>query len=113
MHYEDVQAIDREAAERAFASGEPALVTRALVALALHERDWRWVQNQALSRLSDPNPEIRGTAATCLGHLARLHGASDHHVKEALEQLVGDPLIAGRVEDALDDIQQYARRPSE
>ena len=49
-------------------------ICQALVSIAFYEQDWPWVQEQCLVLLSNKASAIRGLAATCLGHIARMHG---------------------------------------
>ena len=108
--FSDVQKIDRDAALNGLLSGNPRLVCTALVSIAYHDEDWRWAQDQFLNFLESPNPEISGLAATCLGHLARIHRVLDKEkVLLALQGYVADPRISGRVSDALDDINMFLR----
>lgn len=108
MRYHDVDPIDRTEAERALASEDPQRINHALLSLALHDPDWRWVQERILVFLGHRDPEVRGLAATCLGHLARIHGQIDERAVAALLALRGDPLVRARAEDALEDISQFA-----
>ena len=108
--FENVGPIDRAAAEVEFASGDSLRICKALVSLAFHDPDWHWVQDICLRFLNDNNPEIGGVSATCLGHLARIHGKLDRErVVAALRNRLDDPEIGGRVEDALDDISESPR----
>jgi hypothetical protein len=53
---------------------------------------------------------MRGLAATCLGHVARIHKRLDLDlVLGALVPLKSDPVIGGYVRDALDDIKFFLR----
>jgi HEAT repeat protein len=80
------------------------------VALAYHDSDVGWVQDLCLSLLADHDPGVRGTAALCLGHLARIHGTLDlHRVVPALKALLNDPEVRGTVMDAMDDIQIFIK----
>jgi hypothetical protein len=100
--------MDRNAVEAALRSGDSSAISRALVAAALHDPDWAWVQEHSLRLLSAAEPDVRGVAATCLGHLARIHGMLDlDRVEPRLRELRHDPALGGRAEDALDDIQQF------
>ena len=54
------------------------------------------------------NPDISGLAAICLGHLARIHGQFEKDkVIPILRSRLNDTAIAGRIEDALDDIKMF------
>jgi len=51
---------------------------------------------------------LAAVAATCLGHLARIHRQLDTDaVTAALDRQRGDELVGPRAEDALDDIDLY------
>ncbi|MFE7741497.1 hypothetical protein [Nocardia sp. NPDC057455] len=66
--------------------------------------------DRALVLLDSPDSDMRAAAATPLGHLARIHRAIDgERVVPVLSQSSNEPEIAGRVEDALDDIAVFAR----
>lgn len=83
--------IGRKDAETAFRSGKVEAICDALVRLAYHDSDWRFVQGRCLEFLKHENPDVRGLAATCLGHLARIHGTLDlQFVKPLLTALVVD-----------------------
>lgn len=104
----------RESAEPVLRAAEVTEETfEALVAVALHERDGTWVQEHCLRLLNSPDPQLQALAATCLGHVARLHPEIDHAAAvAALERLRSDGSVAGTVEDALEDIAQFARSES-
>lgn len=104
--FEQTHPISKADAATAFESDDPALICSALVSVAFHESDWRWAQDRCLEFLEGGNPEIGGLAATCLGHIARIHKMLDKkRVVAALRMHLANPDIAGRVEDALEDIE--------
>lgn len=108
MKFNNPEPKTKEELESNFASNDINLITNSLVALSLYEKDWRWAQDICLHFLDNDNPDISGLAATSLGHIARVHHHLDKEkVVSALEQKVNDPLIGGRVQDALDDIEIY------
>lgn len=108
--YQNYQPIDRKVAEDAFASRDAKNICEALVSVALNDPDWRWAQNQCLYFLGNKSPEIRGLAATCLGHIARVHRQLEKEkVLSALREHLNDDPILGRVEDALDDIGMFLK----
>lgn len=107
--WHQVHPIQRDDALQVFASGDARQICRALVSVAFHERDWQWAQEQCLRFLAHDEAEISGLAATCLGHIARIHGILDkEQVVTALRQRLGDPRITGQIDDALDDIAMFA-----
>jgi hypothetical protein len=75
--FKDVVPVERALAADAFGSGDVMKICDALVAVAFHDQDWRWVQEQCLRFLENEDFQISGLAATCLGHLARIHGQLD------------------------------------
>lgn len=104
----EVLPITRDAALNAFASDDPDRICEALVSVAYHEPDWRWAQERCLALLASADAQVSGLAATCLGHLARIHRVLDkNRVVSALQERRKDPRIAGQVEDALDDIEMF------
>ena len=101
----------QELATEDFLSGDKNRICKSLVGAAFYEPDWRWVQNKCLDFLSHEDDEIRGLAATCLGHLARIHGVIDEQrVVPAIKALLNDPACAGQADDALCDIRQFVTK---
>jgi hypothetical protein len=102
------QSVTREDAHHAFSSGNVERICSALVSVTFHDPDLHWVQGVCLGFLENGDSRIRGLAATCLGHLARIHRSIDkERVLRALRNHLSDAAIAGRVEDAIDDIQTF------
>jgi HEAT repeat protein len=109
--YQDVGSITREQAEQALRSGSPEARTEALLSLAYHDRDWEWVQERCIQSAHDEDPGVRGMAALCFGHLARIHRQLNlDRVLPVLHGLQKDPEVAWRVNDALDDIEVFLGR---
>ena len=107
--FSEVPEISRDDAYRAFSSGNAEEICGALVAITFHDPDLQWVQDLCLGFLSNGDSRISGLAATCLGHLARIHRSIDKEkVLGALRQHLSDDEIAGRVEDAIDDIEMFS-----
>lgn len=110
MKYKAEGRTSWERASEVFASGDVGEISAALVAVALNDSNWRWVQNRCLEFLNNDNFEIRGVAATCLGHIARIHGRLDEDkVMPALRERLNDQAISGRIEDAIEDIGMFLR----
>lgn len=100
--YEELGPMGREGAEAAFARGVPEDVSRALLRLALHDDDWRWVQERCLELSGHPDVWVRRNSATALGHIARIHGQLDTaRAVPVLEGLKEDEEVAAWAEDAL------------
>ena len=110
LTYEEIGPIPRPQLERDLASGDPDTVCRAVVSAALFEEDWSWVEGWCMRLARDPRPQVRGCAATSLGHLARIHGVLHlEDVLPLLEELVADAAVGGRAEDALADIRRFVK----
>jgi len=76
--------------------------------LDLADSDPRAVQDLCLRLLDGGDRPLAAVAATCLGHLARIHRQLDTDaVTAALDRQRGDELVGPRAEDALDDIDLY------
>ena len=109
MQFENVEAIDRFSAEIALASNDATKICQTLVSLAFHEPDWQWTQNRCIEFLQSGDMNIAGVSATCLGHIARIHGKLEKEkVIAALRLKLDRNEIAGVVEDALDDISIFS-----
>lgn len=95
----------------AIASGDGPLIVSTLLGVVMSDPDWHWLQEQCFELLDHREVEVRAAAAISLGHIARLHGRLDRHrAVRSLELLRhAEPALAGRVEDALDDIEMFAK----
>jgi hypothetical protein len=116
LQYEEVLPINRRDAEATLASGSADAIVHALLRSAYHDPDWRWVQEQCIRLSRHADPDVRGIAVLCLGHLARIHRRLD--VDRALPVVHAgladaDPTVAGHAEDALDDLAMFLGIPAQ
>ena len=96
MRYHDVEEMSREQLSVEFSSDDDDRVAVAPVSAAYYEGDWHWVQEQCLELLKGDRSDLRRVAATCFGHLARIHGTIDgNRVVPVLQALKQDPQAAG------------------
>jgi hypothetical protein len=111
MEYREPKQLTKTEAEEVFAAESDLHALReALVSVALGEEDWRWVQGKCLHFAAHEDPSVRSIAATCLGHVARIHRKLDLDVvMPTLEGLLKDPETEGFAEMALDDIRMFVR----
>jgi hypothetical protein len=110
MQYREVQERGRQEIELLLRSPEKMDRLDALLSATYYDPEWRWVQNRCLEFLSHGDHEERGLAATCLGHLARIHKELDIElVLSRLAPLKNDPLVGSSVQDALDDIRFFLK----
>lgn len=108
MKYQEVSPITRHDAEIAFSSGNPDSICDALVSITFYDSDWRWVQDWCIHFSNHPVNYVRGLAANCFGHLARIHGCLEKEkVIAILQKLLDDPEVCGRAEEALEDIKMF------
>lgn len=108
MMYEELGPISRADAERELASGVRDRVCRALLRVALFHEDRSWIEKTLLRYLDDDDPWTRGVAATCVGHLARIHRTVDLTLLlPRLKSLLADPQAGAKARDALDDIRMF------
>ncbi|MEV8438341.1 hypothetical protein AB0425_13265 [Actinosynnema sp. NPDC051121] len=94
----------------AIESDDVRLATQSLLELTYNDPDGEWVEQVVLKHLDTRyDDQLRALAATCLGHVARIHGRITRRtVVPTLRALLSDPGLAGRAQDALDDIDQFA-----
>ena len=110
MEYQGIDPIPRPEAEAIFRGCDLEKTRLTLVRVAFHEPDYEWAQDRCLEFCNHDDAEVRGVAVTCLGHIGRIHGKLNmSKVGPVLERLLSDPLVAGRVEDALSDIKRFKR----
>lgn len=110
MKYETVEPISKDQAEYLLAENHCETICRTLVRVATFEPDRRWAQSQCLKLASHEDSFVRGVAATCLGHLARIHKAIDENeVMPVIRQLLQDKDPQTRViaEDTISDFSIY------
>jgi hypothetical protein len=108
--YQDVLPIKKNDAEIFFASNEIEKIATTLVSISFYEKDWKWVQDKCLEYLFHPDDVISGLAATCLGHVARVNRKLEKKkVIILLRSRLDNLQIAGRIEDAIDDINTYIK----
>ena len=85
-------------------------ICEGLLSITFYEKDWKWCQDQCLSLLKHENLNVSGLAATCLGHIARIHRKLDKVlVIHELKKYLSNEIISGQVQDALDDIELYLK----
>jgi hypothetical protein len=89
-------------------SNNKDLVVRTLMDITFNFDDSEWIVDRCIELIADPSEDIAGLAVTCIGHVARMHGKLDlKKVMPILTSALNDARIKGRVEDAIDDINQF------
>ena len=114
MKYEDIRPISRRELVDALASDSDERAAKAVIAVALHDRDWSWAEQQCLLALHDKRHDVRTAAVVGLGHIARIHGKSNLSIViPALEALRSHQALRGAVEDAIEDILMFVDQTPE
>ena len=74
-------------------------------------QDWKWKQDLCIEiAKSMKDSDLCGLAVTCLGHIARIHNKIEKNkVIQELYNLRDKTYISCRIEDALDDINMFAK----
>ena len=108
--YREVPAFERRAALAALDSGDVDRMVDALLGLALHDPDWKWIQDLCIRYSGHPHANVRGIAVLSFGHVARIHGKLETDrvlpiLRRALQD--PDPLVRGQAHSALADVQFF------
>mgnify|MGYP000845725764 FL=1 len=111
MEYHNIPSIDRKTALAIFESNNVEKICHALLSITFYDSDWRWVQEICLKLLASDNHNISSLAATCLGHIARIHKTLDKdRVVSALYSKINTcQENKGSIEDALEDIEIFLK----
>ncbi len=109
FEYREPTSIEAEDALEIFNSEDVDSICDALIGLTYHHSDWVFIQAQCEYLSSHNSIQVRSLAATCFGHIARIHGKlKADTVIPILNKLISEPEIEGIVEDAISDIQIFA-----
>jgi hypothetical protein len=82
---------------------------QAMLDLVRHDPEREQLQRILLDVTGGADRELAQLAVTCLGHVGRIDREVLPEVVPRLRELLGDPDCAGRAEDALGDIEHFAR----
>ena len=109
LRYEAPSEISKKEFLEIIAGNVVVLMCQAIVDAVHSIADYDWLLIQFNGLLKHPDKQIRGVTATCIGHLARLSpDANREQLLSILRPLLSDSLIAGQVEDAIDDVCTFA-----
>ncbi len=111
--YHEVLPITRQKANKVFRADNPEEIVNTLLSVAYHDSDWRWAQEKCIELTNHPNPNVRGIAALCFGHIARVHNQLDLKiVLPIVNRLLKDKdkHVSQWAGDALDDIKHFLKR---
>ena len=98
--YEEITPLSREAVERILHDDVAERVLRAVIAVSMHDSDWRYAQDLCVRLSSHPNFNVRGNAVLGFGHIARVH--------RQLDRALVQPIIRTALRDENDYIRGQA-----
>jgi hypothetical protein len=108
VKYHEVFQMSRVELEPLIVNGNETAIIEALLSAAWCDPDWQWVLGVCFGLLGHANLGMRANAATCLGHLARIHKMLDLElVRPKLLAVKGDAAVRPCVVDALEDIHFF------
>lgn len=110
MKYEEVEPITKRIAKSLLDQNNLEGICRALVRVAMTVPDRAWAQDQCLRFARHEDAFVRGVAATCLGHVARIHKKIDEDEVVPVVRLLlrdPDPQTRAIAEDTVDDFSTY------
>jgi hypothetical protein len=91
LTYKQIAPIDRAAVNEALLEDDPDRLSEIVVAVAMFERDWLYIQDLCVRLSSHPHPNVRGNAILGFGHAARRF--------RCLDQQIVQPIIQSGLED--------------
>ena len=102
--YKEIKKIDKQEFSRLVNQESNSDLCDALIRGVHHIDDDEWYLENCVFFLQHPDSKVRGAAVVCIGHTARLGRGDKSELLHALEPLLNDAELKGRVEDAIDDI---------
>ncbi len=110
MKFSNLSPITLSEASDAFASQSSNRIIDALLRLSHFPIEYNQTERACLTYLDSKDFNVRRIAVLALGHLARTCGFIDKgKIIPILNAMSQDPTISGTVEDALDDLEIFAR----
>ncbi|MET3619333.1 hypothetical protein [Burkholderia ambifaria] len=101
----------KEELEILLRSVDSNVVVDALMYLCFNINDPDWIQDKCIEAIEGGmNEDIKGLGITCIGHVARMYAkVNKDKVLPVLERKLKDDSLAGRAQDALDDIDAFVK----
>ena len=96
--------------EQALVDNDPESLQLAVVAVSMHDPDWRYAQNLCIRLSTHAHYIVRGNAVLGFGHIARVHGKLDRSlVQPIIERALCDSheYVRGHGHDAKNDTTHY------
>lgn len=108
--YEEIREWTRDAVEEALRDDDTNALLRAIIAVAMHDADWRYAQDLCVRLSTHHHSNVRGNAVLGFGHIARVHGQLERTVVQPIiEAALGDTddYVSGQADAAADDTAMY------
>ena len=108
--YEEIPKWDRAEVERAVRENNPNELLYAVVAVSMHDKDWRYAQDLCVKLSSHSHFNVRGNALLGFGHIARVHRKLDSSIVQPIIQAAlkdSDKYVRGHAWDAADDTSHF------
>jgi hypothetical protein len=110
LKYEEIPELTRDVVEQALREDDPDTMLRVVVAVAMHDADWRYAQDLCVRLSSHRHFNVRGNALLGFGHIARVHRQLDRaRVRPIIEAALRDTddYVRGHGHDAADDTAHF------
>ena len=108
--YEEVREWTRDAVEGALCDDDPNALLRAVIAVSIHDADWRYAQDLCVRLSTHHHSNVRGNAVLGFGHIARVHRQLERTVVQPIIEAAlrdADDYVSGQADAAADDTAMY------
>jgi hypothetical protein len=110
--YEEISPSDHQAVEQALRDDVPEVLWRVVIAVSMHDDNWRYAQDLCIRLAAHAHFNVRGNAVLGFGHIARVHGQLDQAlVQPIIQAALHDPsdYIRGQAVSAVDDTEFFLK----
>lgn len=108
--FEDIPQWNHETVEQAVFDNDVEALLQAVIAVSMHDANWRYAQDLCVRLSSHPHFNVRGNAVLGFGHIARVHRQLEQGtVQSIIEAALSDPddYVRGHAVDAADDTSHF------
>jgi hypothetical protein len=112
LKYEEPAEWSRAKVQRALEGDDPEALLRAVIAVSMHEDDWRYAQDLCVRLARHPHFNVRGNAVLGFGHIARIHRRLDRAIVFPIISAAlcdQNDYIRGQAHSAKDDTGHFLR----
>ena len=103
---------DKDKIESLLKSNDEQTIIDAIMYMTFNINDPEWIQNKCSEQINaKKSNNITELSITCLGHVARIHRTINMNTTiPLLNKLLKTKEFSGHARDALDDIEQFAKK---